>query len=143
MSQLKIKDGNSWVAIPAGGVGVPSGGDAGDVLVKSSSTDYATEWETPEPQYCTYSSYTDISSYNSSSNYFTAPCDGYLYMSAYQRTGSITILSASGTNNLQFSVGASGDITNRNLVFVRKGTRAFISQTSNASYFIPLDSFYS
>lgn len=44
MSQLKIKNGNEWVDIPAGGVGVPSGGSAGDVLIKSSSTDYATEW---------------------------------------------------------------------------------------------------
>ena len=49
MSQLKIWDesNNTWVGIPAGGVGVPSGGNAGDVLVKSSSTDYATGWETP------------------------------------------------------------------------------------------------
>ena len=44
MSKLKIKDGNQWTEIPAGGVGVPSGGNAGDVLVKSSSVDYATEW---------------------------------------------------------------------------------------------------
>ena len=46
MSQLKIKNGNNWESIPAGGVGVPSGGSAGDILVKSSSTDYATEWQT-------------------------------------------------------------------------------------------------
>ena len=44
MSQLKIKDGNSWIGIPAGGIGVPSGGSSGQVLKKSSSTDYATEW---------------------------------------------------------------------------------------------------
>ena len=47
MSQLKIKDGNSWINIPAGGVGVPSGGTAGQVLTKSSATDYATEWALP------------------------------------------------------------------------------------------------
>ena len=46
MSQLKIKNGNSWESIPAGGIGVPSGGTAGQVLTKSSSTDYATEWKT-------------------------------------------------------------------------------------------------
>lgn len=46
MSQLKIKNGNNWESIPAGGIGVPSGGNAGDVLIKSSSTDYATEWGT-------------------------------------------------------------------------------------------------
>lgn len=44
MSQLKIKDGNNWIDIPAGGIGVPSGGTIGQVLQKSSNTDYATEW---------------------------------------------------------------------------------------------------
>ena len=44
MSQLKIKDGNNWVSIPAGGIGVPSGGNTGEYLIKSSATDYATEW---------------------------------------------------------------------------------------------------
>ena len=47
MSQLKIKNGGSWEAIPAGGIGVPSGGTTGQVLQKSSNTDYATEWATP------------------------------------------------------------------------------------------------
>lgn len=47
MSQLKIKNGNSWESIPAGGVGVPSGGTTGQVLKKSSNTDYATEWADP------------------------------------------------------------------------------------------------
>ena len=46
MSQLKIRNGNDWYSVPAGGAGVPSGGSAGDVLVKSSSVDYATEWAT-------------------------------------------------------------------------------------------------
>ena len=44
MSKLKIKNGNTWEEIPAGGVGVPSGGTAGQVLMKSSATDYADEW---------------------------------------------------------------------------------------------------
>ena len=46
MSQLKIKNGNNWESITAGGVGVPSGGTTGQVLRKSSNTDYATEWGT-------------------------------------------------------------------------------------------------
>ena len=46
MSQLKIKDGNNWIDIPASGIGVPSGGTTGQVLQKSSNTDYATEWAT-------------------------------------------------------------------------------------------------
>ena len=44
MSKLKIKNGSTWEEIPAGGVGVPSGGTAGQVLMKSSATDYADEW---------------------------------------------------------------------------------------------------
>lgn len=48
MGQLKIKDGNNWIDIPASGVGVPSGGTTGQVLQKSSNTDYATEWYTPQ-----------------------------------------------------------------------------------------------
>lgn len=44
MSQLKIKDGNNWINIPSSGIGVPSGGTTGQVLQKSSNTDYATEW---------------------------------------------------------------------------------------------------
>ena len=46
MSKLKIKNGNTWEAVPAGGVGVPSGGTQGQVLMKSSATDYATGWGT-------------------------------------------------------------------------------------------------
>lgn len=45
MSQLKIKDGANWIPIPAGGVGVPSGGTQGQVLAKTGSADYATGWE--------------------------------------------------------------------------------------------------
>ena len=44
MSVLKIKNGSTWEEIPAGGVGVPSGGTTGQVLLQSSATDYATEW---------------------------------------------------------------------------------------------------
>lgn len=46
MSTLKVKNGNTWVEIPAGGQGVPSGGTTGQFLRKSNSTDYATEWST-------------------------------------------------------------------------------------------------
>lgn len=48
MSQLKIKNGATWEEIPAGGIGVPSGGTEGQVLTKSSATDYATQWATPQ-----------------------------------------------------------------------------------------------
>ncbi len=47
MPQLKIKNNGVWVDIPAGGVGVPSGGTTGQVLQKASNTNYATEWATP------------------------------------------------------------------------------------------------
>ena len=47
MSVLKVKDGGSWVTLPAGGAGVPSGGSAGQILAKASGTDYATGWQDP------------------------------------------------------------------------------------------------
>lgn len=47
MSVLKIRDGNNWVEIPASGVGVPQGGNAGEVLTKASSTDYDAGWVLP------------------------------------------------------------------------------------------------
>ena len=47
MSVLKVRNGASWESIPAGGVGVPSGGSAGDALFKSSSSDYSTQWKLP------------------------------------------------------------------------------------------------
>ena len=50
MAQFKIKDNNSWVAAVSGGVGVPSGGSQGQVLKKSSSSDYATTWASADIQ---------------------------------------------------------------------------------------------
>ena len=51
MSKLKLKDENDqWLEAAANGYGVPSGGNTGDVLVKSSSTDYATGWSARD--YC-------------------------------------------------------------------------------------------
>lgn len=47
MSKLKIRDQNdpnTWYEIPAGGVGVPSGGTQGQVLYKTGSADYSTGW---------------------------------------------------------------------------------------------------
>lgn len=44
MSVLKIKDGNTWIPMPASGVGVPLGGTQGQVLMKASSTDYDAGW---------------------------------------------------------------------------------------------------
>lgn len=47
MSVLKIRDPNNpntWNTIRVTGVGVPSGGAQGDVLMKSSGADFATEW---------------------------------------------------------------------------------------------------
>lgn len=51
MTVLKMKVDGEWVAVsgPAGpsGQGVPTGGDAGQVLTKLSADDYATEWADP------------------------------------------------------------------------------------------------
>jgi hypothetical protein len=49
MSKLKIRDQNNpntWYEVPAGGVGVPSGGTQGQVMYKTGPEDYATGWGT-------------------------------------------------------------------------------------------------
>lgn len=78
MSQLKIKNGNNWESIPAGGIGVPSGGTTGQVLQKSSGTDYATEWATP--QYARPTTLTRPLQADQTTDWtFTAPYSGILY----------------------------------------------------------------
>lgn len=93
MSQLKIKDNNNqWVDIPAGGVGVPSGGNTGDILVKSSSTDYATEWGMNTtlimgiPDYDNAYYVDDLTTAN---GVFTVPEDGYMHFT-YMPESSVT-----------------------------------------------------
>ena len=44
MSQLKIKNGNTWELVGTDGIGVPSGGTVGQVLQKNSATSYDTSW---------------------------------------------------------------------------------------------------
>lgn len=44
MGQLKIKDGSSWINIPASGDGLPLGGNSNQVLVKASSSDFDAGW---------------------------------------------------------------------------------------------------
>lgn len=46
MSQLKIKNGNTWEVVGTDGVGVPSGGTTNQVLKKINNSDYATAWST-------------------------------------------------------------------------------------------------
>lgn len=88
MSQLKIKDGNNWIGIPASGIGVPSGGNAGDVLVKSSSTDYATEWAEQKYPVPDYSQVVELQSVwgsqptPSTTATYTCPSDGFFYLFA-------------------------------------------------------------
>ena len=71
MSQLKIKDGNNWIDIPASGIGVPSGGTTGQVLQKSSGTDYATEWGS------NYVGWTLAGTSTSSAEVVTYPADAH------------------------------------------------------------------
>jgi hypothetical protein len=59
MGVLKVKSSGAWVDIPTvgppgpqgsqgpAGTGVPAGGATGQVLTKTSATDYATNWQTP------------------------------------------------------------------------------------------------
>jgi len=47
MSTLKIKSGGTWLNVAGAGVGVPSGGSAGQLLIKASATDYDMGWGSP------------------------------------------------------------------------------------------------
>ena len=84
MSVLKIRNGSTWEEIPSGGVGVPSGGNAGDVLVKSSSTDYATGWQSRGITF-EYEGNHGSEVYNSS---WTAPYDGIAVTQFQPNSGS-------------------------------------------------------
>lgn len=110
MSKLKIKNGNTWEEVPAGGVGVPSGGTQGQVLMKSSSTDYATGWgnvgtfESGTDGIWTYRKYSDRTYHAWWRGYVsllvgTAWCGGYFHQTASAMTPpsfSVEVTSVSG-----------------------------------------------
>ena len=75
------------------------------------------------------SNYIAIESYDSWSNAYTCPSDGYVFIFTGSGTGYVSI------NN----VGAIGGATqNREMVFVRKGTKVYRSGTVQVVRFIPL-----
>lgn len=118
MSQLKIYDGNTWVGIPAGGVGVPSGGSSGQYLKKSSSTDYATEWASLPPQRILvpdYSNGVELQSvwtaYPTSNTTATYTClsDGYFYIFADRGSQGYTLfLYINGVKSLDWPANIGG-----------------------------------
>ena len=69
MSVLKIKDGNTWIPMPASGVGVPLGGTQGQVLMKASSTDYDAGWVSPPEVKSITQRFDNLSSYSPQSYY--------------------------------------------------------------------------
>lgn len=79
MSVLKIKNGNTWIEIPAGGVGVPSGGTSGQLLKKSNSTDYSTEWYTLTSSDLLAQGMTVLSSYQYGTTLPTAGNEGRIF----------------------------------------------------------------
>lgn len=101
MSQLKVWDGEEWLAIPEGGVGVPSGGSSGQYLKKSSSVDYATEWEDPPviheiPRYTTIINLLNnplpsSPTTSSAGTTYTAPEDGLFTIFADRQNSGYTL----------------------------------------------------
>ena len=91
----------------------------------------------------------DISSYNSSSNRYTFPSDGYVALYASTNTStyakiSVVLYGNQGSNSIAHDTlslpRGSGNCSN--VVFVKKGMKCYVSGSGTApytSYFIPLD----
>ena len=85
----------------------------------------------------------DISSYNSNSNKYTIPSDGYLSLNSGQNaSGGASIVlydSAEHYDNVAMSLNASGTYTGTGL-FVRKGMKAKVATLPTGFYasFLPL-----
>lgn len=75
-------------------------------------------------------SFIDISGYTSSSNYYTFPSDGYVYMNAGAHTGNdiiINMIAGDGTIRRNFAEAAQGFYA----LFVKKGMRAYFTLTGS------------
>lgn len=84
----------------------------------------------------------DIKNYNSTSNLYTAPCDGYLHILA-NTTGTINanIYGSNGTSNVLRILVQNGD---REAVFIRKGMKLMHNASGDTGsghniYFAPLN----
>lgn len=79
-----------------------------------------------------YDEAVDISSYTSSSNYYTAPSDGYAYLKNESgQAGTITLIGSTGT-----ALGLIGGNVGFYLVYVKKGLRLVVGGSfANISFF--------
>ena len=79
-----------------------------------------------------YDEAVDISSYTSSSNYYTAPSDGYAYLKNESgQAGTITLIDSTGT-----ALGLIGGNVGFYLVYVKKGLRLVVGGSfANISFF--------
>jgi hypothetical protein len=133
-------DSSQWVELfssfgptgPAGadgtdGQGVPVGGSSGDILTKSSSADYDTEWSTPDAQrifkttlvsvnFNTSASYTKMSCFDTTpeinqtgfsvtSSSITVPETGY-----YQISWNIRLSGSGGRSNSEVALGINDSV---------------------------------
>ena len=82
----------------------------------------------------------NISSYNSSTNKYIAPSDGYLYIYSHETSGIAGMQLYSASGNLMASPRVQGQFMNQ-LIFCKKGFRMYVqtnSGNSNQFYYTPL-----
>lgn len=140
MSQLKIKNGNNWESIPAGGIGVPSGGTTGQVLQKSSGTDYATGWaDLPlAPKSISY----PLSADQKSPWTFTAPSIGMLNLMLRSNSRTYIAVYWNGNNIIGFALsGTQENVTQQ--VMCNKGDVVEVANLSTNTYLLTGTSFIS
>jgi len=80
-------------------------------------------------------SYVDIGSYTSANNAYTTPCDGYLFVYNASSSQAGYIMFAGGSGGP--AIGDAG--TSRNTVYVRKGTKVYVSGSVSAARFYKLN----
>lgn len=149
MSKLKIKDGDEWIEVPAGGVGVPAGGSAGQILTKSSDVSYATEWKTYKYLVPDYSNRVVLTSYwgsqptSSTTTKYTCLEDGFFYIFADRSAQGYTLflyINDSPAMEWPANVGGMNACT---LIPVRKDdTINFRTDSSSATWVIRTAYFY-
>ena len=83
-----------------------------------------------ESNTCEVSDYVDITQYNSASNLYTFPSDGYATISGNNGGfGQIIILSPNGSNIVSFS-NSNTSLTSSNSLFVKKGMKCYTNAIS-------------
>ena len=151
MAVLKYHDGTGWEPVvsalqgPTGStgptgvaVGLPTGGVTGASLIKSSSTDYATEWSSNVGGlvHINTTSFTSVASISLPDNTFTSTYSNYRIFLDPTSTPS------TGTPNIGFRMRASGvddsgsNYASGGIMTYQNNTTVFTDRNDNATSFI-------